>query len=534
MGARYLAVHLPAFRLERCGWEASELVGLIDEVKNAMRLVALTPAAHDAGLRRGMTASAARALVPEVQLEELDAEAEFEDRCALRKAFTELSDRVAFPWDDELVIEVSCVSGLFGGDAGIAQRAVALGESLGHQVQVAIADHPLAAAALARVGGPTPTLLAPGDASLLQPLPLAVLRPSDELRVGLRAVGVERVGDFARLDAASIAGRFGTEGAQLHRVARGLAPPGTDLGWTDHLGERPTVGARLGGATSTLQIHFVLPGLLARLSDQLASQDQAAVRLQVVFRLEGGWDGDLDREGANPRGEGRGRVLLPVRVGRPTRNATVLEQLVKQRIERVELAAPVDELLLEVTEVAFGSGWQPGLTDRTEAQEPLPDLLARLVDHLGEQACCGAELVDAWRPEQAWKPRVWPPRRPSPGLPGLLPPGAVPDAVSADDPVEVQEAWERGLERPRPVQLLPQPIPIPVRTQRGRPAAVHLPERGWVRVDREDGPERLEGEWWAPERAWERDYWVVEADGRTAWIYRDRTRDDRWALHGWF
>ncbi len=42
--ARYLAVHLPAFRLERCGWEAADVAGLIAEVKNAMRLVALTPA----------------------------------------------------------------------------------------------------------------------------------------------------------------------------------------------------------------------------------------------------------------------------------------------------------------------------------------------------------------------------------------------------------------------------------------------------------------------------------------------------------
>ncbi len=491
----------------------------LETTNRLVRLVALTPAARAAGLRRGMTAAAARARVPGVALEALDPAGEHEDRCALRAAFTALSDRVSFPWDDELVLEISGVSRAFGGDEAVAERARALAEALGHACAVAVADHPLAAAALARTG--PFAVLPPGEAGALAPLPLAAFRPSAPLRDALRAVGIARMGDFARLDPASVAGRFGAEGVALHRVGRGLAPPGTDLGWRDPMDPRPAVSARMGGATSTLQIHFALPGLLARLADRLAALDRVVARLEVVFRLEAGW------------GEGRERVAVGLRVGRPTRNPAVLERLIRQRIDGLCLPAPVDELILEVVESARDSGWQPGLTDRTEAAEPVPDLLARLADHLGEEACCAAELVDTWRPEGGWRPRAWPPSEPHPALPGIDPPGAIPAGARSDDPVEVQEAWDRTLSRPRPVELLPEPQPLQVRVGARGPAAIHLGERGWVRVARCRGPERIEGAWWDPELAWTRDYWVVEADGRVAWVFRDRARD-RWALHGWF
>lgn len=535
--ARYLVVHLPAFRLERCGWTATDVAGLIDEVQNAMRLVAVTPAAAAAGLRRGMTASAARALVPEVVIEELDPVGEYEDRTALKHAFHELADRVAFPWDDDLVLEISAVSHLHGGDRGTAERALLKLAALGHHGRVAVADHPLAAAAVARAHEEPLQVVPPGDATALAPLALDHLRPGQELFEGLRAVGITTIGQLALLDPASVAGRFGAEGERLHRVARGLAPPGLELGWDDPLDGRPSVSARLGGATSTLQVRFALPGLLARLADRLAERDLAAVRLEITLKLEGGWGEEA---------AGR-RWRVPVRVGRPTRSPEVLGKLVNQRLEGVRLSAPVDELILEATETAIDSGWQPGLADRTEAKEPLPELMARLADHLGEAACGGAELVDTWRPEAAWRMRAWPPREPQPALPGLTPPGEVPEGAWADDPVEVQEAWEPTLFRPRPAALLPEPAALQVRVEDDQPVALHLAERGWTRVQRALGPERLEGEWWDPARDWARDYWVVQVDDRTAWIYRDRRSArhaapgpersagiGRWFLHGWF
>ncbi len=515
-GPRYLAIRLPAFRLERCGYEADDMAGLIDEVKNAMRLVALTPGALREGLQIGMTASAARARVPEVEITPLDHAGELKDRAALIRAFSGLSDRVSFPWEDELILEISCVSHLFGGEDGLATLAREQAEHLGHRCSTAIADDPLAAAAIATWD--ENQIVAPGEgAECLAALPVAALRPSNLLRENLVALGVELIGEFARLDPASVAGRFGVEGARLHRVARGLSTVDGKMGWGEIDGDTPSVLARMGGATSTLQIHFVLPGLLSLLSRKLGALDGAAVRLQIVLRLENRSTVTLVNRA----------MTLGVRIGRPTRDPATLERLIRQRLENLKIPAPVDELLIRVVEVAPDIGWQPGLTDRTEATEPLPDLLARLADHLGD-ALFSPVLADTWKPEESWERGPYPPRTPQQNL--LVNRDDIPAGAHADDPVEVQEAWEAELTYPRPTLLLEEPVPIRVRCVAGRPETVHL-ERGWVRVTKSEGPERLQGHWWDPKGRFDRDYWVVLADERIAWIFREQ---GHWQLHGWF
>lgn len=511
--ARYLVLHLPAFRLERCGFDAEEVAALVAEQKNATRLVALTPAARAAGLRAGMTAAEARSLVPDVELLPLDEPGEQADRVALARACGQLSDRVAFPWPDHLVLEVSRTSHLFGGEEGIARRALEVASGFGHRCRVALADDPLGAAALTRCppdpSSEAPLVIPPGElARHLAPLPLAALALEPlPLLDALRAVGIERVEPFARLDPASVSGRYGAVGLRLHRLARGRPTFGDDLRWGDLDGELPRVSARLAGATSTLQLHFVLPGLLARLADRLAARDLAVVRLKLILRL--------DRPGANP-------VALHVGVGRATRHPGVLERLIRTRLEGLRLDAPADELVLEVAEAVPEQGWQPGLTDRAEATEPLPDLLARLRDHFGEEALVTPRLADSWRPEGAW--RAVPVGQQLPYEPKLARP------VRTDDPVDLLDAWERTLRAPRPTLLLPEPLPIQVELRGERPVRVRLPE-GSAAVSRCAGPERLEGEWWDPITRFDRTCWVVEIDGRTAWIFREH---DRWSLHGWF
>jgi hypothetical protein len=191
------------------------------------------------------------------------------------------------------------------------------------------------------------------------------------------------------------------------------------------------------------------------------------------------------------------------------------------RLEGVRIEAPVDELVLEAVEVAPEQGWQPGLTDRTEATEPMPDLLARMADHLGEQALFGVELADAWRPEVSWRPVAWPPSRWVGRARARLP----------DDPVELQQRHEHIDELPRPALLLPRAEPVEVRGAAGGPPLALRTERGWQPVERCVGPERLTSEWWSDDY-WARDYWVVQADGRAQWLFV--TPEGHWFRHGWF
>jgi len=512
VNARWLVVHLPAFRLERCGFSAEDIAGLVAEERNALRVVAATPAAWAEGIKPGVTAAEARALVPGIELLPLDPDGEAADRAELLRACGRLSDRTATHGADDLLLEISRTTHLFGGEAGAVEAAVALAASFGHETRAALADDPIGAAAVARYG------LHPGEpwrivprgalAAHLAELPLVALGPSPVVHDALRAVGIRRIGELAALDAASVAGRWGEEAARLVRLARGeptshpAAPPVDD---------RPiVVSAPLAGATAFQEIAFALPGTLGQLLAELAARDLAVVQLRVVLRLERG-----------------GMVAVPVRSGRPTRDPVRLTRLVHSRLEPVRLPSPVTELVLEVAETAPALGWQPGLVDRTEATEPLPELLARLADALGEAALFAPGLADRWRPETSWEPRPFPVARQA-----LVAPSSSSFRL-VDDPVEAQAQWVRlASPRPRPLLLLTTPKRLDVRTGPGGgvPVSARLGD-DWIAVTRVEGPERLQGEWWRIDDPLDREYWVARVGSATAWLYRHQVI---WYLHGWF
>jgi protein ImuB len=522
---RYLVAWLPAFRLERCGLAASDVAALVDEVKSAVRIVSATPAALELGLRPGVTATEARALAPDVQLLPVDPVGEREDRAALLRAAEAVSDRVVFAWDDALVAEISLTTSALGGERAVVERARTLLASFGHELRLAVADDPLAALGLAtgRVGDDGylhPPGLPLGDLLLL------ALRPSEGLRDAFRVVGLRTCAELAALSASSVAGRYGAEGLRLYRVARGAH---VGLGDVEDVGsdDEIRVSTALAGATTRGELLFALPGLLALLVQRLAAQDLAVVRLRVVLGLD------------TPQDSAGGRRVGSIRLGRPTRSIPRLERAIRARLDTLvtdpgsELpATPIDELRLEVEEAAPEVGWQPGLTDRAEHREPLPDLLSRLADQLGPDAVFRAVPAAVWRPEASWRAAAFPAptlvsgRRPRPG-------------GRPDDAVDEQEHREHTHPLPRPALLLERPERLEVVVDGGGPARVRLPvstlgDRDaptWLPVVRRAGPERLYGEWWTP-TVLDREYWVVELEARAAWIFRDPA--GAWSLHGWF
>ncbi|MCO4746729.1 MAG: DNA polymerase Y family protein [Proteobacteria bacterium] len=501
VGERFCAVYLPAFRIERLGYAPEELVAVIAEQKNATRLVAASPAALDEGLSAGMTITAARAIVPELLSEPVDEAGEAVDRATLVEQFRRLSDRVGAWGESGVVLEISGSAHLFGEEEGVLDAAAHLTSRLGHLGRIAIADDPVAAMALAMWSSQPLLIVPPGRAaSALSELPLCALQPPDRIAEALRTVGIELVGDFACLDAASVAGRYGDEGVRLHRIARGH---GLNLGGWEQLDQTEISDiVPLGGPTSTVEpILFLLPGLLGAMVERAAQRDEVVVRVALRFVLESG-----------------PARLLRVRVGRPTRDVELLMRLLRARLEGLRVESPVVELGVIFEETSDDPGWQPGLLDRATEAEPMPDLLARLTDALGDQALVGLVVRDQWRPEYASVEEA-----PFARAPRATKPAKV-------DPVEVQDRAERDLVCPRPTLLLPRPRPIDVREDALVPSHVRLQD-GWQRVMRVEGPERLAGDWWT-DSPFERDYWIVETrSGSVAWIFRE---DARWYCQGWF
>jgi protein ImuB len=502
---RYLLVHLPSFALERCGLSASDLAVSVAAQRGATRVVASTPAAAAEGIGLGMSITEARALAPALIDVPSDPDGERHDHADLVSCFAHLGERPTAWGEHDVLIEIGRTAHLLGGERAVVELAQERAAELGHLARCVIADDPRAASALA-VWGDGDRIVPPGAlAFALAPLPLQALGASPSLILAALVLGVATIGEWAALEPASVRDRFGDEGARLLALAQGRAVgcPGP--------GAPPRgpiqASAVLGGPTVALEpLLFVLPGLLRRVSEQLADRDAAAVRIALRFELDGA-----------------PAQVLRARVGQPDRDPERLLAVLRPRIERLRLAAPAVALHVEVEDHAAERPWQPDLLTRASAAEPLADLLARLSDTIGESCVFSPYLVDDWRPERAAGAR--------PFAPGAAPPPAPEHRKGGADPVAIQRAAEPDGSRPRPLLLLHPPERVEVRCPRAVPIALRHDGRWWA-IEAAEGPERLETGWWEVDGGVARDYWVLAIDGRTCWCFVDD--QGRWYLHGWF
>lgn len=523
--ARWLVAWLPAFRLERCGHRADDLVAGTAVQQNATRVIALTPPAREAGLREGMTVAEARVRCPEIGFEPIDVEEEAADHRALVDAMRAVCDRVIALDRHALAFEIGHLGGVHhgaadggppiaGGDpARPGERDVLAAvrarlADLGHRARLVVADHPEAARALARGLAVDAVVPVGKGAEALAGVPLTRFPCSEAFADALQALGLTTAGELARLDPAAVAGRFGEEGVRLHQVVRGVARPT----WVERPVEAPPAPV-VRTVDDEVVSHDGLVALvreaLGALHTALSARELAVARLEL--RLTLAW-------GADER--------LRLRLARPTAQPDRLLALLADRLARTTLEAPVTGFVLRADEVASAQAEQVHLLQRRAAREPLGALVSRLVDVLGAEAVVRIQPAEAWRPEDAWA------AVPLVGEGAGEGPGAGDDGIDdADDPVALQEATAWRAPRPRPVWLRPLPRPLAVRAHPdGRPEAVRG-SRGWCPVRAPEGPERLEGAWWEDDGGFARDYWVVGLPTGRAWIFHER---DQWFLHGWF
>jgi protein ImuB len=189
----------------------------------------------------------------------------------------------------------------------------------------------------------------------------------------------------------------------------------------------------------------------------------------------------------------------------PAREPAHLVAVLRERLARVVLPAPVEAITLASEATAPLASRNLGLFHGDEAAATVP-LLDRLRARLGEGAVMLVAPHAEHRPERAWRDGKIGERPRSPGTTA----GA-------------SKTWSTP-RPPRPIGLLTEPEPLGHR----------LEAQPWVL---RDGPERIESGWWDG-RDVRRDYFVAENPrGETVWIYRDHRYgidDGEWFLHGVF
>jgi protein ImuB len=408
-----------------------------------------------------------------------------------------------------------------GGEAGVAQALLEAARGAGFAgARVGVAGCCIAAAVATRERGSAWRVVPAGrDAHFIARRSLDHLPMEPEMREALRLLGLRRCGELARLAAADVELRWGTPGMRAWRLARAederwpFRPPPPDRTAAEAEWEPPVAG--------TEPLRFVLRGLLASVTDQIAARQRLPALLRLTLHLDGAPD-----------------EVRAIRPARATADARVLAGLCEQALEEIVngggLAAPVAGARLEAIEEGAAladqlDAFRPPAPDPAAVHAALLPLLARWGDGaLSRAHPQGAHLPALHAAWEAVGLRIADFGR-NEGSPAVESPAGR-QLTTHNSQLTTHNSLPLCLRR------FPEPCPAWVATDRaGRPAGVTLARSGAGqagRMVRAEGPEQLSGGWWADGYA--REYWLAEGeDGRLWLIFRDACGGEWW-VEGWW
>jgi protein ImuB len=515
---RFLSLWLPRLATDRArrlhDVDRALPLAAVARVDNAERLVCLDAAAARLGLTVGLSLADARARHPALVVVEADPLEEtllLERVCDWCSRFTPLA---ALDRADGIMLDISGVAHLFGGEAGLVEDCRSRLGAQGITVRAGVADNPRAAWALARFSAQT---IAPEDlsekafAKLFHDLPLAALGLDDKTVADMARAGLRRIGDVALRPRAPITARFGPlpvarldalKGLQRAPIAPRFPPP-------DFSAER-----RFASPIETVE---AIEASLRRLADDLVvlidRQAKGARRVELsLYRV----DGAVRR--------------IAVGASRPLNEAHALVRLFAEKLaspheDVIDAGFGVDLMRLACLKAEPLAPSQSEIERAHEAERAraLADLIDRLSARLGARAVTRRDLVEAHLPEQAETatPVTWG---------DALREGE--GSMSRNDDASAPARPLRLFVRPEPIEALAEvPDGPPLRFR-------------WRRVLHDvaaiDGPERIAPPWWRRDGGPTRDYFRAEdSEGRRFWLYREglwgrETQRAKWFVHGVF
>lgn len=482
MQALWLALYFPALPLEVFdrGQATAAPLAVSAPEQGRERISRCNPAAGARGIQPAQPLADALALCAGLRILARDPQREGQALADLAAWAYQFSSHIAFD-PLSLLLEIGASRRLFGGLPGLLDRLQEELPQLGFETRLACARTPAAASLLARY---YPGRCQEDPAPIkdrLRRIPLAGLTRDRKARELIQGIGLRTLGDCLDLPRPELARRIGPELIRIFDRLMGEAPDPRPL-WRPPAVFRQRLDL-LAELQQSQALIFPARRLIVALCGFLRGHGGAAQRLE--WRL-------AHRDRPPSRFE---QGLLA-----PSRDPEHLLDLLRERIERVELPAPVGEIELQVADWRPMAEAQADLFGQDQGAGRL-DLLERLRSRLGEQTVCGLATVPDHRPERAM--------RESP--PQLTAGAAAPSPIAR---------------APRPVWLLRRPRPLDEcngQPEYGGPLCLGA------------YPERIEGGWWDGDgRDQGRDYYIAENPaGERLWIYRD-LRHGGWFLHGLF
>ncbi|MXO93333.1 DNA polymerase Y family protein [Erythrobacter arachoides] len=499
---------------ENCGageGADAQPLALIAETAHGPRIEAANVLARAHGATRGMMLADARTLCPQIAVQPSDPAGDL----AFLERFAVWSQRWG-PWSamdapDGVLVDVSAVAHLFGGEARLLADVAARCAGRGLSVAAAIAPTAGAAWALAHYAAPGTVIGAGEDvAARLAGLPVAALRLDADVLLVLRRLGLKQLGDLSGMSG-------DTRGRDsLHRRFRNRKSPAANpLVRMDQLTGRvpepllpvipltmPIVQRRL---MEPIRHRELLDQVVGDLADDMArtleGRGEGARRLQLgMWRV----DGEV--------------VWRQLELAAATREAAHICRLFAAKLDDVDAGFGIEMLRLRASWAEPLGLAQADIEAAAEGHgTSLAACMDRLTVRLGTRAVRRPVLKASHIPERAqgWQPPL--------------------------DPEPVHQHQLAFHQRPAKLLDRAEPIAVLYASPDGEPRRFRW--RGDVfEVARVEGPERIAPEWWRENgRTRLRDYYRIEDDtGRRYWIYRNGLATDgrggmpEWYLQGLF
>lgn len=455
------------------------------------RVLNTTIAATAAGIRLDMRSAGVHALCPDALILERNLHKEALAMDAISMALLRFTPEVSMADDFCFILDVTASLTLFGGHRSLYRQIKHCIGLLGFTVKIGMAPTAMAAWLLARVPAFRHTryaskIIKPASMiKVVDRLPVTLLPAAQVHHAWLQGIGCQTIGDLRRLPRAGLLRRTSPLLLEALDKTYGLIPE--LLTWI-----KPPLSfsARIETHERIEHADALLVGahrLLLQLLGWLVSLQKAVSCFTLLLEHE------------------RGRAAIA-----PTAVEIVLAEaawhekhlllLLKERLSKIELIAPVIALKLEVQQLV-------DMRPPTEALFPEPGgtpadfqrLLELLTARLGKESVMTPAIRPDYRPEQAnhWQPAIEKPHASSLAAPSLE----------------------------RPFWLLEKPLALAIRNERPFYGSA-------LKIIK--GPERIESGWY-DDHMIARDYFIAQAhDASCYWIFLERTQDPRWFLHGLF
>lgn len=495
--ARYVSIWfpylLPEYSVRKTPSLGTEVFVLTSSQRGRIVIDSVSAKARDKNIYPGMVLADAQAIFPQLRAFPLIPHQAGKLLKALALwciAYTPFS---AIDPPDGLVLNCSGCTHLWGGELPYMQTIATRLKAYGYTVQIAMADTMGAAWALARYGNGDIIAVPPGKPrEALSALPAAALRIDSAVLAKLQKLGLTSVGSFIDLPASVLRRRFGP--SLPLRIAQCTGQETEAITPVKPIEPYQERLCSIEPIVNAVGISIALKQLLGQLCRRFQS-DGRGLR-QAAFR------------GYRTDGEVR---QIQIGTSQPSVNPEHLFKLFEHKIATLEPALGFEVFVLEAPKTEILTDEQHSIWAASgQDDKKVAELLDRIVSRIGERG------VARYLPAQHY----WPER-----------------SVKEAAPLWEKPAFEWRTDQPRPIHLLVRPEIIEVTAVLpDYPPLLFLHKGKRYDIQRSDGPERIEQEWWLEKGAY-RDYYTVEdLCGARYWLFRQGPYDDKpkWFLHGFF